>query len=87
MSNVLPTIDLSFLERATGGNGDGGGANQTTINGNLTVKTPMGIEASGQGSYQSRETDYARCIGMAASGGAKPADFPAICGKPPGAGN
>ena len=85
MSNVLPTIDLSLLARATGGaDTTGGGPNQTDISGNLTVKTPMGIEASGQGSYQSRETDYARCIGMAAAGGAKPADFPTICGKPTG---
>ncbi len=83
MSHLLPTIDLSLLERATGGNGDGG-PNQTNITGELKVKTPMGVEASGQGSYQSRETDYARCIGTAMSGGAKPADLPAICGKPPG---
>jgi hypothetical protein len=83
--STLQTIDLSDLERATGGAGEG--PNQTTVNGNITVETPVGIKASGQGSYQSTETDYARCIGLAAAGGAKPAEFPGICGKPPGAGN
>ena len=78
--SVLPTIDLSLLSRATGGAGQG--PNQTTIEGDIKVKTPVGIEASGKGSYQSSETDYARCVGLAAANGAKPADFPAICGLP-----
>lgn len=84
MSNSLPSIDLSLLELASGGNGDGGGPNQTSISGTISGRTPVGVEVSGQGSYQSRETDYARCLGAAMSGGAKPADLPAICGKPPG---
>lgn len=78
--SVLPTIDLSLLSLASGGNGQG--PNQTTVEGNIQVKTPIGVEASGQGRYQSTETDYARCIGTAAAGGAKPADFPTICGLP-----
>jgi hypothetical protein len=84
MSNGLQTIDLFLLERASGGAGEGAGPNQTNINGNISVETPVGIKASGQGSYQSAETDYARCLGLAAAGGAKPADFAAICGKPGG---
>jgi hypothetical protein len=84
MSNQLQTIDLSVLALATGGEG---GPNQTTVSGDLTVETPVGVKASGKGTYQSTETDYARCIGLAAAKGAKPADFPAICGKPPGSGN
>jgi hypothetical protein len=86
MSNALQSIDMFLLERATGG-GEGVGPNQTTVNGDITVETPVGIKASGKGSYQSTETDYARCIGLAAAGGAKPTDFPAICGKPPGTTN
>ncbi len=86
--NQLETIDISLLGLASGGNGpammEGAGPNQTSISGNISVETPVGIKASGQGSYQSGETDYARCLGLAAAGGAKPADFSAICGKPGG---
>ncbi|MEZ4361116.1 MAG: hypothetical protein R3B48_13105 [Kofleriaceae bacterium] len=85
MNNELQTIDLLLLETASGGANEG--PNQTNISGNINVETPVGIKASGQGTYSSAETDYARCIGMAAAGGAKPADFAGICGKPPGAGN
>lgn len=80
---ALQTLDFDQLSLATGGAGEG--PNQTNISGNISVQTPVGINASGQGSYQSTETDYARCVGMAAAGGAKPADFPAICGLPTGA--
>ncbi|HRC55056.1 MAG: hypothetical protein IPI49_21240 [Myxococcales bacterium] len=81
--SVLPTIDLSLLSRASGGNGEG--ANRTVIEGDIKVKTPLGIEASGKGSYQSSETNYARCVGLAAANGAKPVEFPSICGMPPAA--
>lgn len=81
--SALQTLDFDQLSRATGGTGEG--PNQTTITGNVSVQTPVGISASGEGSYQSTETDYARCVGMAAAGGAKPVDFPAICGLPTGA--
>ncbi len=81
--STLQTLDLFQLSQATGGAGEG--PNQTNINGDIKVQTPVGISASGQGSYQSTETDYARCVGMAAAGGAKPTDFPAICGLPTGA--
>jgi hypothetical protein len=84
MTNGLQTIDLFLLERASGGAGEGAGPNQTNVSGNISVETPVGIKASGQGTYQSAETDYARCLGLAAAGGAKPADFAAICGKPGG---
>jgi hypothetical protein len=82
--STLQTIDLADLALATGG---ADGPNKTSVNGNITVETPVGVKAKGEGSYQSTETDYARCIGLAAAGGAKPAEFPTICGKPPGAGN
>ena len=83
MSLALQTLDLFQLSTATGGAGEG--PNQTTISGDITVQTPVGISASGQGSYQSSETNYARCVGMAAAGGAKPAECPSICGLPTGA--
>lgn len=83
--NELQTIDLGLLSLASGGAGEGAGPNQTNISGEISVQTPVGIKASGQGSYQSAETDYARCLGLAAAGGAKPADFSAICGLPGGA--
>ena len=82
--NELQTIDLGLLSLASGGAGEGAGPNQTNISGEISVQTPVGIKASGQGSYQSAETDYARCLGLAAAGGAKPADFSAICGLPGG---
>lgn len=82
--NELQTIDLGLLSLASGGAGEGAGPNQTNISGEISVQTPVGIKASGQGSYQSSETDYARCLGLAAAGGAKPADFSAICGLPGG---
>lgn len=78
----LEVIDLSLLSHATGGAGEG--PNQTRVEGEISVKTPVGIQASGKGSYQSSETDYARCIGIAANNGVKPADFPSICGLPGG---
>lgn len=82
--NELQTIDLGLLSLASGGAGEGAGPNQTNISGEISVQTPVGVKASGQGSYQSSETDYARCLGLAAAGGAKPADFSAICGLPGG---
>lgn len=82
--NQLQTIDLGLLSLASGGAGEGAGPNQTNISGEISVQTPVGIKASGQGTYQSAETDYARCLGLAAAGGAKPADFAAICGLPGG---
>lgn len=91
MSNALQTIDLDLLTMASGGNGaspggftENAGPNQMAVSGNISVETPVGIKASGQGSYQSAETDYSRCISSAVGGGAKPADFAAICGKPGG---
>lgn len=90
MSNSLQTIDLDLLSMASGGNGgtpgftEGAGPNQMSVSGNISVETPVGIKASGQGSYQSAETDYSRCISTAVAGGAKPTDFAAICGKPGG---
>ncbi len=81
--SALQTLDFDQLALATGGAGEG--PNQTNISGNISVQTPVGVSASGQGSYQSSETDYARCVGMAVAGGAKPVDFPAICGLPGGA--
>lgn len=83
--NELQTIDLGLLSLASGGAGEGAGPNQTNISGEISVQTPVGIKASGQGTYQSAETDYARCLGLAAAGGAKPSDFSAICGLPGGA--
>jgi hypothetical protein len=83
MSSALQTLDLFQLSTATGGAGEG--PNQTVISGDISVQTPVGISASGQGSYRSAETDYARCVGMAVAGGAKPVDFPAVCGLPTGA--
>ncbi|MEZ4361401.1 MAG: hypothetical protein R3B48_14540 [Kofleriaceae bacterium] len=83
MSNELQTLDLFALSTVSGGADEG--PNQTTVSGNIKVETPVGISASGEGTYRSTETDYARCVGLAAAGGAKPADFPSICGLPQGA--
>lgn len=80
--SALESLDLSLLSSVSGGAGEG--ANQTIISGDIQVRTPVGVVASGQGTYQSTETDYARCIGVASKGGAAPAEWPAICGTPQG---
>ncbi len=81
--SALEPLDLSLLSCVSGGAGEG--PNQTVISGDIKVQTPIGVAASGQGTYQSTETDYARCIGLASKGGAAPSEWPAICGSPTGA--
>jgi hypothetical protein len=79
--NELTTIDLTTLDTVSGGEL---GPNQTRAAGELSVQTPMGVNVSGKGEYQSNRTDYAQCLDMVRGAGGTPQDMRANCGPPPG---
>ncbi|HMG24319.1 MAG TPA: hypothetical protein VK607_23450 [Kofleriaceae bacterium] len=64
---AFEAIDLIELITVTGGEdtgtfGPGAGANRTKISGDLKVKTPLGIEASGNGTYETARNNYGTCM-------------------------
>ena len=83
--SAFQTIDILSLEAVTGGADQGPtcGPNQTEANGKITVKTPVGLEVNGEGSYKSCRTNYAECLSTMASKGATPETIKSVCGLPP----
>lgn len=64
---AFEAIDLLELVTVTGGEdtgtfGPGAGPNRIDAEGNLSVKTPVGIDVSGSGKYQQSQSDYAYCV-------------------------
>lgn len=68
--HAFESIDLSTLVTVTGGEGsnDGGifgpgaGANRTRAAGDLKVKTPVGLEVGGTGSYETARDKFGVCM-------------------------
>jgi hypothetical protein len=81
--NELTTIDFATLDTVTGGEGQG--PNQTNVEGNINVQTPVGVSVSGQGKYNSSRTDYAQCLDVVRGAGGTPQQMRDFCGLPPGA--
>jgi len=70
--HAFEAIDLFELVTVTGGEdpapggtdifGPGAGANRTDARGDLKVKTPVGLEISGNGSYSTARDAYGTCM-------------------------
>jgi hypothetical protein len=66
MSNFIH-LDLVSLITVTGGEdtgtfGPGAGPNRTKAEGQLSVETPVGIKVTGNGKYESAESNYGLCM-------------------------
>ena len=69
---TFESIDLLALVTVTGGDGSndansgifgpGAGANRTRAAGDVKVKTPLGLEVSGNGSYETARDKYGTCM-------------------------
>ena len=65
--HAFEAIDLLELVTVTGGEdsgtfGAGAGANRTRASGNLSVKTPVGLDVSGTGTYETARNNYGSCL-------------------------
>jgi hypothetical protein len=67
---AFEAIELRELVTVTGGGegqdtgtfGPGAGPNRVHANGDLKVKTPLGLELSGNGTYDSARSDFGACL-------------------------
>jgi hypothetical protein len=67
--HAFEAIDVLELVTVTGGEdtgsgtfGPGAGPNRTRASGDLQVKTPVGLEVRGNGTYESSRTNYGACL-------------------------
>ncbi|HEY0477986.1 MAG TPA: hypothetical protein VGD37_10705 [Kofleriaceae bacterium] len=65
--HAFEAIDVLELVTVTGGEDSGtfstgAGPNRTRASGNLQVKTPVGLDVSGTGTYESARSNYGACL-------------------------
>jgi hypothetical protein len=63
--HTLQAIDLFELMTVTGGSdtfGPGAGPNRMRAEGEIDVKTPLGVNVTGKGTFEEARSNYATCM-------------------------